>query len=259
MNHNAIFVNDPVVAAEIIDTVPTKGPIYGAYRYDQSLPDILASDGEAYQLRQKYLLPAFQSIQLPDLQSDTMTQSLLQYFATSLTQGDANVDLKRLYTLFSLDVICSHYFNYQLDAVNGSTQGDRLYSALTILYDAAATNGIYSFPNARKITPEEITESKDTWRNFLHTIYQHVQQQVKEYESEHVDSELLHQSRVDHALIYLQRQQPEVIHEEEIINEIHQILRHGHESIVASLLWMTYALYRNKRVSNLMFFMILEA
>ena len=55
MNHNAIFVNDPVVAAEIIDTVPTKGPIYGAYRYDQSLPDILASDGEAYQLRQKYL------------------------------------------------------------------------------------------------------------------------------------------------------------------------------------------------------------
>ena len=46
-----VFVNSAVEAGFAMQDFPCKGPSYKAFRYDQKIPDLLSSDGDAWQER----------------------------------------------------------------------------------------------------------------------------------------------------------------------------------------------------------------
>ena len=41
MKHSSVFINDSAEAGRLITEMPSKGPIYGAFRYDGNVPDML--------------------------------------------------------------------------------------------------------------------------------------------------------------------------------------------------------------------------
>jgi hypothetical protein len=41
MKHSSVFINDAKEAGRLIKDMPSKGPIYGAFRYDVNVPDLL--------------------------------------------------------------------------------------------------------------------------------------------------------------------------------------------------------------------------
>jgi hypothetical protein len=45
MKHSSVFINDAAEAGRLIKEMPSKGSIYGAFRYDVTVPDML---GEFY-------------------------------------------------------------------------------------------------------------------------------------------------------------------------------------------------------------------
>ena len=240
MNHNAIFANDPTIVAEVLTKCSNKGSIYSSYRYHQEYPDILASDGEAYEKRRKSLVSDLASVSFPfanNENSHPMTKDLLQRLEASAVDQDV-IDLKKLFTLFSLDRVCEQYFSFDLQAVNGSAQGEALYESLRNIYDAGvSSNNLYDFPHLRKVTEVELSQAKDVWRQFLDTIYTHISDQAKA--ADHLPS-------YGSSLMTFQAQTN--CHREEIINEIHLLLRHGSESIMGTCLWMCYVFTRNTQV-----------
>lgn len=41
MKHSSVFINDAAEAGRLIKEMPSKGSIYGAFRYDVTVPDML--------------------------------------------------------------------------------------------------------------------------------------------------------------------------------------------------------------------------
>ena len=41
MKHSSVFINDADEAGRLIKEMPSKGPIYAAFRYDANVPDLL--------------------------------------------------------------------------------------------------------------------------------------------------------------------------------------------------------------------------
>lgn len=45
MKHSSVFINDAAEAGRLIKEMPSKGPIYAAFRYDAAVPDLLGNSG----------------------------------------------------------------------------------------------------------------------------------------------------------------------------------------------------------------------
>ena len=43
MKHSSVFINDAKEAGRLINEMPSKGSIYGAFRYDSNVPDMLGA------------------------------------------------------------------------------------------------------------------------------------------------------------------------------------------------------------------------
>lgn len=43
MKHSSVFINDSAEAGRLIQEMPSKGPIYSAFRYDTNVPDMLGT------------------------------------------------------------------------------------------------------------------------------------------------------------------------------------------------------------------------
>lgn len=50
MKHSSVFINDAAEAGRLIKEMPSKGSIYGAFRYDVTVPDMLGEfdNGDFY-------------------------------------------------------------------------------------------------------------------------------------------------------------------------------------------------------------------
>lgn len=233
MNHASIFINDATEAARILETVPNKGKIYTAFRYDGNIPDILASDGDAF-VRRKNALEA--SLNNLKLETNLITEALLVAFDRYAISGEA-VDIKNLFTLLGFDCICSAAFNYNLGGVAGSAEGKQLVGCLKTLADAGASVGIYTNPNARKVPPEELAEAKANWKAFLIRIKEHAQSQPAD------------EQNFGQCLLTMTKEitDPEMV-AAVMIAEIHQVVRHAQETIAGTLCWLFYSLFKVNKV-----------
>lgn len=50
MKHACVFINDAAEAGRLIKEMPSKGPIYGAFRYNVEVPDLLGEQNFNLQL-----------------------------------------------------------------------------------------------------------------------------------------------------------------------------------------------------------------
>lgn len=252
MTHSSVFINEAKEAAQVLTDISSKGRIYGTFRYNAEIPDILACEGETFQKRKQILDASFQSLLLKD---EDVIESLFQDLMTSFTSHAENgkaLDAKKMFSLFALDCICHFYFSYSLHGVQGSEEAIGLLNSLQTHADANAAAGIYPAPDARKVPPEELTIAKTTWKTFLEKIVNHIKANSTEYKATHGSLDV--KNNPAHALVQLTIEYPEEIGDKELWSEVNQLLRHGHESIATTLMWMTYDLYRNKKVSESMLY-----
>ena len=240
MKHASIFINDSTEASRVLNTVPSKGAIYDLFRYNKDIPDTIASDGEAYNLRSPHLTDPLRNL---TIDSESLSP-ILQQFGDALhkhTLSGESIDLMKLLTLLSLDIISLHIFNYPLNAISGSEEGEQLYTCLITLIEYQSSQGIYANTKARKIPPEELKLVANHWRIFISKIYNN-------FHEKWVSDTTHNSDTFGSALINLMKNNDK-FGESEAIAEIHQVLRHGSENICATLAWSFYALFKNPNVS----------
>lgn len=242
MKQSSIFVNDAREVAKVIKEFPSKGRIYGPFRYDINIPDILACDGDAFFLRKSALKDAFANMEVDSKVTADLLSTLLSH-----SESGSSIDMKRLLTLYAFDCVCQAAFEYDLGGVAGSEEGERLYQALETLTAAQQSQALYNLPGVeiKVVSKEQVERAKADWRTFLNKLVGWVKQQAEIYRQEH--HTLIPSQRLTHALYQLS-QDHEGYNDAELQAEIHQVLRHGHETIAGSLMWFVYALYRNKKV-----------
>ena len=249
MTHPSVFINEAKEAAQVLTDISSKGRIYGTFRYNAEIPDILACEGETFQKRKQILDASFQSVLLKDDAVESLFQDLMTSLASHAEKGEA-LDAKKVFSLFALDCICHFYFSYSLNGVQGSEEAIGLLNSLQTHADANAAAGIYPAPDARKVPPEELATAKTTWKTFLEKIVKHIKANATEYKV--TNGALDVKNNPAHALVQLTIEYPEEIGDKELWSEVNQLLRHGHESIATTMMWMTYDLYRIKKVSETM-------
>ena len=248
MKHNSVFINSSKECANVLRDFPIKGMIYAGYRFDPTVPDIYASDGDEFTTRKKALVPALENMKLKDKRHIAELMSVLNAHAES----GKPINVKEFFSYLAFDIVCESAFNYDLGAIAGtSIEGRELYQSLCTLTDAQATSGIYAIydnPNARKVGKEELDNAKSTWRKFIEKIQGYIRSSAEQYKA--MNGELDSANNFAHALIKLSEDESKNINygEKEIISEIHQILRHGHECVATMLCWLFYALHSNPAV-----------
>ena len=55
MKHSSVFINDAAEAGRLIKEMPSKGSIYGAFRYAVTVPDMLGESSLRQQLSHKLI------------------------------------------------------------------------------------------------------------------------------------------------------------------------------------------------------------
>ena len=242
MKHSSVFINDAQEAGKLLQEIPSKGAIYNAFRYDANIPDLLASDGPAWEVRNKALSPALSNIHIAN--EEAIASALLTAL-TSYSESNEPVDLVGLCTSLALDVVCEAAFGYTLGAVAGSEDGKKMYQSLCTLADAQSNVGLYANPNARKVPAEEVSTAKSFWKSFLNKLLAIIRTDSEQYRARH--GELDVERNFGHALIQLSVTE-ESYGDAQLLSEIHQVLRHGYETIAGTLVWIFFALYRNPKV-----------
>lgn len=240
MQNTSIFINDANEVGKVLREFPSKGRIYGPFRFDANIPDMLACDGDAFKLRKEALQCAFSKLAV----TNKVVENLLQVLLSS-AESSETLNVKRLFTLYGFDVICEAAFDYDLRAVAGSTEGSDLYRSLETLTNTQLTSGIYPLPHIKPVTEAEKQEAQGIWRGFLKKLVEHLKSTGESYHRENND--LQDKTKLSHALYKLSLDN-ESYNDPELQAEVHQILRHGHESIAGTLMWITYALAKNKAV-----------
>lgn len=139
MKYSSFFINDAEEAARLISEVDTKGKIYNAFRYNATVPDLLASDGEEHAVLRQALAPALEFLSAK-LANSNVTEPLMKRLMEAAAKGEV-VDFAKLSTFFAFDCVCSAAFNYQLDALGGSEDGAGLYNCLQIMAEMQASQG----------------------------------------------------------------------------------------------------------------------
>lgn len=247
MKHASVFINDANEAAAVLSDFQSKGKIYGGFRFDPEVPDMLACEGAAHELRRKALGPALSNMRISS--DAAVTKALLQKLSEYSERGEA-MDMREVASYVAMDCVCQAAFGYDLQAVTGgSPQGTTLYKSLCTLYDQFASTGIYPSPTARKVSPEEATAAKADWKEFLLKLVAHIKTEAS---SQRGDLDV--RNNVGHAIVQLYDENKNNSDGERkyddtaVLSEVHQILRHGYETVAGTLQWLTYVLYKMKKV-----------
>jgi cytochrome P450 len=257
MNHSSVFINDSSEAAIVIDEISDKGPIYSAFRFDPAVPDILACDEAVSKLRKQALAESIENMKLKD--TSKILKDLMDILLKHSESGEP-FDMKSIYTYFALDCICEVSFNYPLQAMNGSLEGKQLFQSLSTLLEYQSGQGIYPNTNARKVTSDELIAAKNIWKVFLQKIVKYIQSEAEQYRVIHGQLDvsnnyalaLVHLLSVDNPTTSTSTSSSSSssFDEHTLMCEVHQVLRHGHECLAGMLQWITYVLYRVKKVST---------
>lgn len=233
MKNASIFINDSQEAGRIAKDCPTKGSIYTVFRYKAAIPDIFTCDGEDYLKRSLALEMTWEKL----LADPSISQEIINNFLThldSLVNSTTTVQLDKICTLLAFDLVAKHLFAYEMHAVNGQPEGQRLYDCVQIFVDSAMNRAIYKFSHVRQVSTEEVDLAKKDWQEFLIKIREHIKQLAGQSDYEdHLLSKLVKLAASD-----------ESIGEDGLLSEIHQLFSHSYECIAGSLMWIVYILAR---------------
>lgn len=257
----ALFVNDPIEALRALLQFPSKASSYKSFRYDEDVPDILSANGSDWQSRHDALAPAFTELANYTPESASKVYSCverLQHVLHQAQETSSVLDMRRIWSLFALDVVCWTAVGYDLNGLGGSSLGADIYDSLDILAASQQQEGLYSFPNVRQVTKGDIRRAQSTWKAFLQTLFDTVlgvdgdsssgppqspiARQLYQLFNEHKQAASL-ESTAEAAKTH-------VYGDAELRNDIHQLVRHGYESLAGTLMWTTYVLYRHKKVRH---------
>jgi cytochrome P450 len=243
MKHSSVFVNDAVEAGRLVGEMTAKGPIYSAFRFDSNVPDLLACDEAAWEVRRKALGPALSNMRVAN--EDSITAPLLKALHQACESGES-LDFMTLCTYLSMDCVCEAAFGYSLGAVAGSSEeAQKLYKGLCSISDASAATGIYASATARKVPQDELLEARATWRAFLVKMLALIRSDSEQFRAKNGELDVEH--NFGHALIQLSVSE-EAYGDAQLLSEIHQVFKHAQESLAGTLCWLFVALHRNPKV-----------
>jgi hypothetical protein len=266
MKKVALFVNDPIEALRTLLQFPSKASSCKSFRYDEDVPDVLTANGSDWQLRHEALAPAFSELAQCGPESASKVDvcvERLQHVLQQAQEASSVLDMRRIWSLFALDVICWTAFAYDLNGLGGSALGADVYDSLDILAASQQQEGLYSFPNVRQVTKDDISRAQSTWKVFLQTLFDTVLCMGGDNDDDDSSSGLP-QSSVARQLSQLHSKHKQaassdtaaepaktsVYGDAELRNDIHQLVRHGYESLAGTLMWTTYVLYRHRKVRH---------
>lgn len=247
MKHSSIFVNDAEDIAKLFLSMPSKGGMYDVFRYNKAIPDMLASDGQAWETISSNLRPSLVNVTVTASDIEPVLAQLDSKLK-DLSESGQSANLVEFMTLLGLDIVCYIIFKYELNALSGSEEGKQLYRCLKTLTEFQSSQGIYADPKIRKIPQSEIKEVTTDWRVFLTKLVQIIKTEAEAYKSKH--GELDHLHNFGHALIKY-GEEDAAFTELEMLCEVHQVLRHGHECLAGTLIWSFYALFKNPKVCRI--------
>ena len=242
VKHASIFVNTGTEATRILNEIMTKGPIYHAYRFFMKQPDLFSSDHEAWKARFDVMGEALNDITLPN--EDDITKDLMSALNKASESGEP-VQARKICSLLAFDVVAEAVFGYKLGAVNGSEEGEKLFQSLESLAEKQSGEGLYANPQARKISPEEEAGAKATWKAFVTKCTSVLMTEVESNSGSKVATfgKALKAFATADAASLPKEEQDEHI-QQAMFAEVHQIIRHGQESIGGMLLWLLVCLHQ---------------
>ena len=242
VKHASIFVNTGTEATRILNELTTKGPIYNAYRFFMNQPDLFASDHDAWKARFDVMGEALNNITMPN--EDSITKDLMAALNKASESGEP-VEICKICSLMAFDVVAEAVFGYKLGAVSGSEEGEKLFQSLESLAEKQSGEGLYANPQARKISAEEEAEAKATWKAFITKCLDVLMTEVESNNSSKaaVFGKALREFAQADALKAPQDERNEV-ERQAMFAEIHQIMRHGQESIGGMLVWLLVSLHQ---------------
>eukprot|EP01033_Poteriospumella_lacustris_P010056 gene10056-7184_t len=164
MKKVALFVNDPIEALRTLLQFPSKASSCKSFRYDEDVPDILTANGSDWQLRHEALAPAFSEMAQCGPESASKVDvcvERLQHVLQQAQEASSVLDMRRIWSLFALDVICWTAFAYDLNGLGGSSLGADIYDSLDILAASQQQEGLYSFPNVRHQLETSLRNASD--------------------------------------------------------------------------------------------------
>ena len=241
VKHASIFVNTGKEATRIFNELMTKGQIYHAYRFFQKQADFFASDHDDWKIRFDHMGEALNAIQYPN--ESEITKDLLEVLLKSSESGKP-LDISKTFTLMGFDMVAKAVFGYELGGVSGSEEGEKIFQALESLAEKQSGEGLYANPKARKVSPEEEAEAKATWKNFIKKCLSVLMTEV----DSNVSGRHVTFGKALRAFAEAAAKEEDGDTADSVQNimlcEVHQILRHGHESIGGMLVWLMVALHQ---------------
>lgn len=246
MKHASIFINSAELAKKLFEKLPTKGPIYEIFRYNKMIPDLFSSDGEPWELRSKHLREALTNVKLVPADLETILAQL-DTCLKEYSETGKSLAIDQLLMKLCLDIVSMAVFGYKLNALSDSVDGQKIVQCLNTLTEHTSGQGIYANPKARKYSQEDLKLVGSDWRMYLTKMLRSCQAECKEYKSKH--GELDVKNKFSHALIHLSEIDASY-GEPELLAEIHQVIRHGHEYIQGTLWWGFYVLFKKPEVSS---------
>lgn len=248
MKHSSVFINAADLTKKLFEKLPSKGPIYEVFRYNKNVPDMLASDGDAWKLRSSHLREALTNVKLSTSDMESIFTQLDSHLKESSESGKP-LAIDQLLMKLCLDIVSAAVFGYKLEALNGSADGEKVVQCLNTLSEHQSGQGIYGNPKAKKYSADDLKLVSSDWRMFLTKLLRSCQSESKEYKSKH--GELDVKNKFSHALVHLSEVDSSY-GEPELLSEIHQVVRHGHECLLGTLWWGFYVLFKKPAVSLLL-------
>lgn len=241
MKHVSVFINDAVEAAGALKKFTTKGDIYRVFRLNPDVPDIISSDGDDFNLRKRALGSCLEALHTDKVYVDDLMSTL-----DALVESGATLNAAEVFTLLAFDVVSHALFDYRLGAVRGSKQGAALYSSISVLLEQQAKSGIYADPNARVIPEHELKAAQVCWKTFIDDMTTKI---ISEAEAQIESGKSLDERKLGHCLKKL-AQGKGGYGGPQTTADVHQLFRHGYETIAGTLCWMYYALAFHPKVQK---------
>lgn len=253
MKQNSVVITDAKAAAEVLRNADQKISEINQFRFDPTVPDLLASEGADWDKRSRYLRPALEALRLSEEVVSTIITQNLKAVMRKYEQSKELLNMHELSFCLSFDILCKELCSYDLlatadmaqqDDANG--EGAGLFRSLKTLIEAQTAKGLYASTTDRKVSDEEIAAAKSNMKNFFNKITDSAEIAAKNAPS------LKASESFAHVLINLTEVEPDFFSKKNVTAEIGQCVRHGQDALLSTICWAFYALSSNFEVILMM-------
>jgi cytochrome P450 len=250
MKQNVVVITDARAAAEVLRNADQKIVELNQFRFDPTVPDLLASEGNDWDIRARYLRPALEALRLSEEVVSTIITQNLKAVMHKYEQSNELLNMHELSCCLSFDILCKELCDYDLSAtvnmaqqgaING--EGAEIFRSLKSLNEAKIAKGVYISPTDRKVVPDgEIAAAQSNLKSFFNKIAESAQMAAKNAPSLKASESFVH------ALLSLSEVDPDIFSKKNVNAELGQCIRHGQDALSSTICWAFYALSSNFKV-----------